>query len=304
MKIAYCISAYTDPAQLKRLVESLNPDAHFFIHIDKNSYFEDFNKLVSSKETNIHYVKPIKIRWATISQVEYQMSMLSEATKYPEHFDYIFMLSAFDYPIWSNEKIASFLEDNYGKEFIMGINVQTTFYLKDLQREYRPDFEIKWLPKRINHYLRGSIRYFAKLVNYKKPIKVKLRSGEYYDVYKGSDYFCITRDLAIYIVNMYKNNMDLRKYFANTFAPSETLIHTIAFNSKFKSKCICVEAPYQGLPSLTPLHYIEGCKIKILTEPDFKTLIDSGKMFARKFRSNKSENLIKLLEAHRNSPDK
>lgn len=42
MKIAYCISAYTDSLQLARLVRSLHPDAHYFIHIDKNADIEQF----------------------------------------------------------------------------------------------------------------------------------------------------------------------------------------------------------------------------------------------------------------------
>ena len=42
MKIAYCISAYTDPGQLARLVKSLHSDAHYFIHIDKNADVKQF----------------------------------------------------------------------------------------------------------------------------------------------------------------------------------------------------------------------------------------------------------------------
>ena len=46
MKVAYCISAYTDPQQLARLVRSLHPDAHYFIHIDKNTNIKQFENIL------------------------------------------------------------------------------------------------------------------------------------------------------------------------------------------------------------------------------------------------------------------
>lgn len=46
MKIAYCISAYTDPRQLARLVKSLHFDAHYFIHIDKNANVKQFKSVL------------------------------------------------------------------------------------------------------------------------------------------------------------------------------------------------------------------------------------------------------------------
>lgn len=50
MKIAYLISAHTDPIQLKKLVRSLYVDGktYFFIHIDKKAKIIDFENEVSS----------------------------------------------------------------------------------------------------------------------------------------------------------------------------------------------------------------------------------------------------------------
>lgn len=299
MKIAYCISAYTDAPQLKRLVDSLGKDAHVFIHIDKKSDVEEFKRHLSPDSGNIHYVEPIKIRWATISQVEYQIRMLQAAIGSPVRFDYLFMLSAFDYPLWSNERITGYLRQHQGREYLAGIQVQSTFYLKDLQREYHPDFEKAWLPDSLNHLIRGGLRHVARLAGFRKPAQVTLANGSRYDVYKGSDYFCITRELAEYVVEQYHKHPEIKKYFTNTFAPSETLVHTIAFNSRFRDNCIAIKGPYQGLASLTPLHYLEGCNIKILDESDFTKLIQSGKMFARKFRTAKSEGLIRMLEKYK-----
>ena len=95
---------------------------------------------------------------------------------------------------------------------------------------------------------------------------------------------------------MYREHDEFQKYFKHTFAPSETIIHTIAFNSPYKDKCIQCEGEYSGLWNMTPLHYIDGCHIKVLDLEDYEKVKASGKMFARKFRSGTSEELIKKLE--------
>ena len=72
MNIAYLISAHTDAPQLKRLVEALHPDAHFFIHIDKKSDITPFTSLLQGD--NIHFLtNRVNVRWGTILEVKYQM---------------------------------------------------------------------------------------------------------------------------------------------------------------------------------------------------------------------------------------
>lgn len=294
MKIAYCISAYTDPEQLARLINSLHSDAHYFIHVDKNVDINKFHNVMEGR--NIHYIEQIYVRWATLSQVEYQMKLLQAAIDYPsEKFDYIFMLSGFDYPLWSTNRITAFLEYNRERNHLWAMAVETTYYLCDLQREIWPDFEIRQLGKFCNRALRAISRKVLKILRIKKTRRLKMPDCEWM-VYKGSDYFCISCELAQYVVKTYRNHDVIRKYFKNTFAPSECVIHTIIFNSAFAGSCTLIKGKYKGLDSLTPLHYIDGCHIKVLSEMDFEKLIASGKMFARKFRTGTSEKLIHMLD--------
>lgn len=308
MNIAYCISAYTDPEQCGRLIKALHRDAHFFIHLDKKVELSSYKGVVERillcgtgqlTVDNVHYVKQLPIKWATLSQVGYQMEMLKAACEFSVDFDYIFMLSAFDYPLWPNSKICSFLNDRYGSEFIEGMEVQKTFYLDNLQREIRPSFEIRCIGAIGNWLLRGIIRRVCKALKIRKKRSLQLRDGTKLTVYKGSDYFCITKRLAEYALSYYSAHPEIKRYFRNTFAPSETLIHTIVFNSPFKRNCICCVPPYKGLKYMTPLHYISGTDIKVLCSSDYDQLIDSGKMFARKFRTGVSEDLIHRIEVNR-----
>lgn len=213
-------------------------------------------------------------------------------------FDYIFMLYAFDYPIWANSAISQYLELNKGHEYLWAIAAESTYYLCDLQREIYPDLEIKLFWCQLNRILRAIERKLCKFLRIRKPKRFFCGGAEMV-VYKGSDYFCITKSLARFAIEQYSTHKEIAKHFKDTFAPSETVIHTIAFNSQFKDKCILVDPPYKGLQSLTPLHYIDGCNIKVLGLEDYDKLVESGKMFARKFRTGASEALIHRIEDSR-----
>lgn len=57
MKVTYCISVYTDPQQLKRLVNSLHPDA--YIHtIAFNSAFAASCTLITSAYSGLASLTP------------------------------------------------------------------------------------------------------------------------------------------------------------------------------------------------------------------------------------------------------
>lgn len=229
------------------------------------------------------------------------MNLLQAAIDWPaQKFDYIFMLSGFDYPLWSTNRITAFLEQNKGKNHLWAMAAETTYYLRDLQREIRPDFEIRCLGNFCNRALRAASKKILKALRIKRPKRLKIADSEWM-VYKGSDYFCVSLELAKYVVTMYHSHNAIKKYFKHTFAPSECVIHTIAFNSPFANSCTQIPGEYKGLASLTPLHYIDGCHIKVLKEEDFAKLIASGKMFARKFRTGISERLIGLLDSKRAS---
>lgn len=122
--------------------------------------------------------------------------------------------------------------------------------------------------------------------------------GEQWDLYKGADYWGISQQLASYIYNMYQSHPEIYRYFKDSFAPSETMLQTIAFNSgEWRKRCILWEGEYPGLAALTPLHFIiYDPVIKVMDETDHETLMASGKMFARKLRTGESDQLVALLD--------
>lgn len=295
MNIAYLISAHTDAPQLKRLIDALHKDAEYFIHIDKKSDIGQFTSIISAP--NIHFIEDrIDVRWGTILEVEYQMNLMKAAIDHKRHFDRIFFLSGMDYPLWTNEHITRWLEEQGDKEILQGMNMAES-EINEGQREIytvaRPFFKINCLGNKWNQKLSILCRKVKKALGCRKSLV--LPNG--WKLYKGSAWWCISEELASYIYKVYKEDKAVRKYFTDSFGQAETLIQTIAFNTpEWASKCMLYEGAYPGLAALTPLHFIiYEPVIKIMEASDYQTLMASGRMFTRKLISGKSDALVKLL---------
>ena len=123
MKIAFLISAHTDPHQLFRLTERLPEDSEIFVHVDLKSDLQAFCSLITSPR--VHFIEErYNVMWSSMQQVRFQRALLKEALSFGTHFDYLFTLSGLDYPLWSNQRIIDYLEQHKGQEFIQGISME------------------------------------------------------------------------------------------------------------------------------------------------------------------------------------
>lgn len=296
MNIAYLISAHTDAPQLRRLIEALQPDAHFFIHIDRKSDITPFTSLL--KGDNIHFLdKRYDVRWGTIIEVDYQMELMAAAVGYPLHFDRIFFLSGMDYPLWPAGRITAWLEEHEGEEILQGIRMdapEVTPRQNRLYRTARPFYP--WLGAKLGQKMSILGRRLREKLNIQKPLSFKV-GDDLWHLYKGSAWWCISEGLALHILKIYLGRPEVLKYFRDSFGQAETLIQTIAFNSpEWAPKCILTEGTYPGLAALTPLHFIDyEPVIKVLDESDLPRLRESGKMFCRKVVSGKSDRLVEMI---------
>lgn len=300
MNIAYLISAHTDESQLKRLIDSLHPDADFFVHIDRKTDILPFTSLI--KGDNIHFIhNRIDVRWGTMIEVEYQIELIREAVRFPRRFDRIFFLSGMDYPLWSNRRITEWLEQQGDREILQGINMDTPL-INSSQRELyslsRPLFRA--FGNTLNQKLSILCRKALALAGHRKRLSFQVNGTEWH-LYKGSAWWCITESLARYILECYDGIPAIKRYFTDSFGQAETLIQTIAFNSPhWAGRCMLYEGAYPGLAALTPLHFIiYEPVIKVMDESDYDIVLNSGRMFTRKLSSGASDALVSALTEYR-----
>ena len=158
-----------------------------------------------------------------------------------------------------------------------------------------------WKYGSLKSKFRVAIRKIIYFLGFRKPLSVKC-NGKSYDLYKGSDWWAVSADMAKYFMSFYDAHPAFVKYFRNSFSPNETIWQTIAFHSLYANHCILTKGPVDGLEQLTPLTFIEyGKEIKVFTETDFNTLVNSGKMFCRKVVTGKSDKLLDMIDKYRNT---
>jgi len=301
MNIAYIITSYQDPLQLKRLIHSLNYNADFFIHIDKKAKIKPFIDCIGKAE-NISFLKDrYFINWGSFAQVLAQKELLRNVIDKKKDYQRVVCLSGEDYPLWSNERISEEFTTNEKKQYIGGFNLSKTKDKYQLERVTLFHFfrDIRVKRRKIKQLFSGVSRYIMKFLPIRKRRTVRI-AGIESDVYMGSDYWALTYDCAKYVYDTMCKETELMNYFKYTFVPSEMCVQTIVFNSKYSENAFKSEEDYGGLPKLTPLHFIiYTSSIKIFNSSDYKLLVDSNKMFFRKARTGYSEDLINLINTKR-----
>lgn len=300
MKLAFLISAHTDAQHLLRLINCLPSDSDKYIHIDLKADINAFSAVAAQDNVQIINER-YNVMWGSFLQVNFQRALMRAALSSGVNYDYLITLSGLDYPLWSNERILRFFEQNKGREFIQGVRVKEQGKGTRLYKEYRFLNNHCWKYDTLKSKFRVAIRKIVYALGFCKPLTVKC-DGICYDLYKGSDWWAITGNLAKYFMDFYDTHPAFIRYFKNSFSPNETIWQTIAFHSEFADRCILSVGIINKLEELTPLTYIgDRDDIKILTEDDFDTLFKSDKMFCRKVVTGKSDKLMDMIDNSRQS---
>ncbi|MET4082104.1 hypothetical protein ABIB40_002060 [Pedobacter sp. UYP30] len=280
MKIATLITAFKLPQQLERMLKAMeHPDFYFFIHIDKKIDISLFFHL-----ENLPRVTFIKNRtlcnWGGFSFVNAYLTALEEILESNERFDFYSLMSGQDYPIKPMQHIADFFSDHLGKNFV----------------SYDEEDKKDWWAHAVTRYelyhftdLKFKGRYFVqKILNKmspkrKFPLPIKMYGSS------DSSWWTITEDSAKYLVKFRQKEVKLFKFMKYTWAPDEFLIATILMNSPFKD-CVIND-------NLRLISWQEGIANPIVfKDGDFETLINSTKLFARKFDMSVDEEILTKLD--------
>ena len=287
-KMAFLISAYTEPSSLYALVKKLDEMlcADFYIHIDKKVKIEPFQANLKDKPNVFFTEKRIRVYWGGYSQVEMQMSMIEEMLNKDKQYVRVINLTGMDYPI---VKRASLLEklSNHQIEYICGFDVKN---------------EIE--PGKRKMALKYSCFYLMDTFKILRAIMIRLRIPRVvyhqYDLplFFGSEYWALTYDCIAELYRDYLKDERLQRLLRFSFVPSEAWVHTMFYNSRWRDRAINEpKVKYEGLISLSPVTFFKyNDSIKVLDEEDYEDIINSGRLFARKIIRGKSDRLVAMLD--------
>lgn len=307
MKIHYLILAHKSPEQLEILAKALfSEHTKIYIHIDGYSDIQQFttNKYLQQHCTFIQ--NNVKIRWGGFSMVQATINAFNEIhSLWLESQDYVVILSWQDLPIKSQDHIADFLTPYIHKSFIEYrkqpnderniLNRVIKYHFHDLVVPVRLNTTISffvWLFYDLNNYtLRNQIASYAiqRVVNFFTPTrKYFLKTHQ---LYRGSARQILSGKHVTHIVEFLSTNQGkkLIKHFQYTAWPDELFFQTLLLNSSHKDDIINDlqrHVDWKRWPGLP----------RVLDETDYNAIIQSDKLFARKFELGHSDSLIKMIQ--------
>ena len=288
-KIAYIISAYTEPQALANLISALQDESvDFYIHIDRKVNIAPFKDFVGFPN-NVYWVpddKRIKVYWGGYSQVNMQLEMLAMVFENSCTYERIVSLTGTDYPFYSNQKIIELMSDK-SKEYIIGFDVMHEEGV-GVEQKYPNLVKFTYF-----HYLDSPrlIHGFFERIRLKRFIKPDR------PMYYGSEYWGLTYECAKSIYISYREDISLQRLLKHSFAPSEAWVHTLFFNSEYASKSVApLLTKEDGLTVLSPLTFFYyHNNVKPLTMDYFDQIVESKRPFIRKAIPGISDELLKKI---------
>lgn len=300
MRLAFLISAHTDAHHLARLVGSLPEEADFYVHIDRKSDIEPFQKLLGGDPRVVFLDRRTDVIWGSLNEAEYQMELIRAALDSGKPYAYLISMSGMDYPLWSNKRITAFFREAGGREILQGLRLTDDDPKSWQYRLYRPFSCRHWPNGSMRSKMRVATRHLLKWLGVRKPLRIEA-GGKTYALYKGAAWWAITPRLARTVLREWDGNEVLKRYFRTSFCPAETFMQTVAFNNEyFAPRCILTEGPFTTLAAITPLTFIDyNPVVQVLTEKYYGQLIESDKMFCRKTMTGRSDRLMDMIDKRR-----
>lgn len=286
MKIAYLILAHTNPIQLKRLVKRLHSgNTWIFIHLDqKTPYTTGFSDIPKEIPNTIFIRQRIEVHWGGYSIIRAALNSLQQIVATGINFDYIHLMSGFDYPIKDNAHINNFFTVNSGREFIHYRQLPIDeFHEGRMDRVwYYYDFDNM-------HSAFGSpdcCMYEAEMR--RRDMKRGFIQGMH--PFHGSSWWCLTGNCIRYILDVIRRNSDIENFFRYTKFPDEQFFQTMVMNSPYAQNALSKNLWYLDWREVNASHP------KTLDISDFPALKSSPALYARKLDVCRDPRLLDMID--------
>jgi hypothetical protein len=272
-RIAYVVSAYKYPQQLGRLLRRLStPTASFSIHVDRKTSPTVFRAMRAETEDipNVRFLPRHVSHWAGFGHVRATLKGLADVLERRAAFDYVVLLTAQDYPVRSSAYIEQFLGSAEGHSFM----------------NYWPLPFPLWEP-------RGGLDRVEDwhLITYRRlhlALALHRRIPGGLMPYGGGAYWCMARPVAEYVHEFVQRNPSYIRFFKHVFVPDELFFQTIVLNSPLRETIVN--------DNLRFIDWSESPGPTVLRIEHLPKLLESGKLFARKFDASVDAAILDALD--------
>lgn len=282
MKQAYLIMAHKCDETFFTLLHMLDYEKNdIFIHMDKKNKQFNPNSILLKKSSVYFSDKRINVRWGGYSQIEAELILLEKALLTGKYGHY-HLLSGEDLPIKSQEEIYKFFNENADKEFVAFDNIEFKAY-----ERVRYFYFFQDIIGRDPHLILRGLNKIS--IGIQKGMHIQRNYNQKF--LKGANWFSISDEFARYVLSLKKW---IRRTFRYTKCCDEIFLQTICINSKFKKRLFYngFDDDYKAIMRL--IDWKRG-EPYVFREDDMEELLNSDKLFARKFQSNVDIKIIQKL---------
>ncbi len=291
--IGFILLTHTKPLQIYRLINKLNSLFNYPLIVCHH----DFSKCDLSVDTlseNVLFVRPhLETEWAGFALVEATVQALRLMYDVPEAPDWVVLLSGADYPIKTAKQILDELPSSSYDAYIQHEQITYETYKYDVRTSvlWQKNSYQRYCTKSFSfHYSKKDSAHFNLEICLENPLLTKpfLPFSKKLTCFSGSQWFCVNKKAAKYIIDFHSKKNALTSYYKKLKYADESYFQTILANaSHLKVKN-------------DRRRYIDwsdrGTHPKTLLMEDLPNLLLSSAHFARKFDIDTDSNILDELD--------
>ncbi len=286
MKIAVLVQCHKNAEQVNMLVSAFKHEhIDVFIHVDKKS------TIVVGNTDKVYFLPNemrVDVEWSKYSQVEASLNLLKYAID-TDDYDYYWLISGQDFPLVNSDMLIDFFSTERKCNYIDISQSRNNGATKSNSLDKRNDiYYPEWMlnKKKIFHIIK---RMWVELSGgYNKTYRLFRRKNiTGCDFYFGSSWWCISGEFANYLIDYIDTHKEYCLFFKNCVCSDESFFQTLLMNS-----------PYKDTRQEYPLYveWVEGKNNpKILETRDYKKIMSSGNIIARKFDISVDRDIIEKI---------
>lgn len=286
---AYLIMAHSDPKHLQELIDAIDDYRNdIYIHIDGKIEISKFDG-ITAKQSKLCFLKQrVNVYWGDPSQIDAEYALFNCVKK--SNYSRIHLMSGADYPLKSQNEIHDFFDAHKSEEFI------------NFEDESRLSGELRKKMRLYNYflpYISHPDKYTALFFNFTRRVLLALQMvlhvNRHYTldtIKKGSQWASMSQKFVDVLL---EHESEIKHQYKYTHCCDEIYKQTIAWNCGFKDNI----SPLGNLRMIDFSHG-NGKSPYTFRDSDYDALISSDYLYARKFSSSISRELVNRLKKYIN----
>jgi Core-2/I-Branching enzyme len=272
-RLVYVVLMHKNPAQVGRLLRRLATEwTTFLVHVDRRAGTRVFSEMqrYAVDIPRVRFMPRRRCFWAGFGMVSATLDAFDHVVQDSARFDHVVLVSGQDYPLRPADQIERFFGQHIGSSFMSARPMRDVWSDAGM-----------W---RINMW--HLVSY--KRVHLRVPWQRRIPGG--LAPHGGGAWMSLSAPAARYVVDFVRANPGFVRFFRSVLHPDEIFFQTILMNSPLRETIVNDHLRY--------IDWSSDPGPATLGVSDFGSLVESPKLFARKFDVTVDAAIFDLLDEH------